>query len=254
MCRFFSGVVTKNKTYVDYDDDSHEEILKKAGLTDNDRNPTFMRVELCPEDGDVWNHDIKNWKLGFDQDFKPDWFEERWAEEEMRNEIKKLWEERFVTGKKFEIKRGRWWIGGNAKVYHITGTAHIADISGSAYVDSIGGAAVVNKIHGDSVIDAVGEHVVVRSISGSACINYMFSRRVNSVCESAHIKNTCSFSFIHNISGFAKIDRIRENSICRFYSEGAKFGTIEDNGMAILCYNCNEIVVANKNIKLKYFE
>ena len=112
MCQFFSGVITKNKTLVDYNNDSHELLIQKAGLNDTTRNPKFVRVELLPQDGNIWNHNIKNWKLRVDQDFRPDWFEKKWAENEMQNEIKKLWEERFIIDDKSwrKLKDGRFWV------------------------------------------------------------------------------------------------------------------------------------------------
>ena len=71
MCQFFSGIITREETIWDYDDDSHEVLIKKAGLNDSSRSPNFVRVELLPKDGDIFNHDLKNWHLNIDQDFRP---------------------------------------------------------------------------------------------------------------------------------------------------------------------------------------
>ena len=70
MCQFFSGIITREKTVWDYENDSHEFLIKKAGLNDKTNDPNFVRVELLPIDNDVFNHNIKNWKLQIDQDYK----------------------------------------------------------------------------------------------------------------------------------------------------------------------------------------
>ena len=143
MCRFFSGIITKNKTIVDYDNDSHEFLIKKAGLKDTTRNPRFVRVELLAKDGDIFNHEIENWKLNVDQDFRPSWFEERWAEEEMRKEIKKLWDERFIINRRVKkITSGRWWLGLGGTIKDVSGGTiervwggTIEDVSGGTIKD-----------------------------------------------------------------------------------------------------------------------
>ena len=111
MCKFMSGIVLKNKLIYDIDIDSHEDLLKKANLNDGTINPNFVRVELLPEDGDVFNHDLKNWKLKVDQDFRPDWFDDKEAEKEMKLAIKEVFEQRFIVNRVVkEIKEGRWFV------------------------------------------------------------------------------------------------------------------------------------------------
>ena len=50
-------------------------MVEKFKLKDDSKQPNFVRVELLPQDNDIFNHDLKNWKLKVDQDFKPDWFD-----------------------------------------------------------------------------------------------------------------------------------------------------------------------------------
>jgi len=96
MSQFFSGLITQNKTLWDYDSDSHEDLIKMSGLKDVDRSPDFVRVELVPIDEDIFHHNPDNWKLKVDQDCKPDWFSEKFAEAEMKKAIKNIWKKRFV--------------------------------------------------------------------------------------------------------------------------------------------------------------
>ena len=167
MCQFFSGVITKNKTIVDYDDDSHEHLLEKGGLRDNSRDPDFVRVELIPQDKDIWNHNIKNWKLKVDQDFRPDWFEEKWAEQEMRNEIKKLWEERFIINRTVkEIKEGRWWLGEGGTIKNVSGGT-IEDVSGGTIKNVSGGT--IKNVSGGTIENVSGG--TIKNVSGGTIEN-----------------------------------------------------------------------------------
>ena len=121
MCRFFSGIVTKKSIVWDLDIDSHEDLLAKAGIKDIKTDPNFVRVELVPTDNDVFNHDIKNWKLHVDQDFKPDWFDADDAEKKMRKLIGSCFAERFIKRKIKKITTGRWFLGTGGTIQYVSG-------------------------------------------------------------------------------------------------------------------------------------
>ena len=74
MCKLKSAIVLKDRIFMpDYD--SHERMIKELGLKDDylGASKTFVRVELSPENGDVFSA-IENWKLTVDQDIRPEWF------------------------------------------------------------------------------------------------------------------------------------------------------------------------------------
>ena len=76
MCKLKSAIVLKDRIFMpDYD--SHERMIKELGLKDDylGASKTFVRVELSPENGDVFSA-IENWKLTVDQDIRPEWFSE----------------------------------------------------------------------------------------------------------------------------------------------------------------------------------
>ena len=62
MCQFHSGIITyKNKRAItNLDKDSHTDLLEQAGLKDDTSNPNFVRVEILPQDGDIFNHKESN--------------------------------------------------------------------------------------------------------------------------------------------------------------------------------------------------
>ena len=76
MCRFKSMIFLKDRVFIpDYD--SHQDMLEELKIEDNQKNAerVFVRVELSPEDGDVFS-DISTWKFKADQDILPKWYVE----------------------------------------------------------------------------------------------------------------------------------------------------------------------------------
>ena len=59
MCKLKSAIVLKNKVYMPFDIDSHTEMLKELGITDDylGASKKFVRVEITPQDEDIFNQD-----------------------------------------------------------------------------------------------------------------------------------------------------------------------------------------------------
>ena len=225
MCQIKSGIVLKDRVFMPLDYDSHEEMVEELKLNDSTKEPQFVRVEVTPKDGDIFNHNLKNWELQIDQDLIPKWFNKNQSEKEAKEKLKEWFETRFAIGKVDRINKGRWFIGKNAQVKYIHGSAQVEYIRDSAQVEYICGSAQVKYIHGSAQ---------VKYISGSA--------QVGSIRDSAQVEY---------IYGSAQVENIKDRAVCCFTADTAKFKTIKDNGMAILYYKDNpEIVVASKKIKL----
>jgi hypothetical protein len=170
MCKIKSGIVLKDRVFCPLDYDSHEEMLKELKLDDKTDKPDFVRVEIVPKDGNIFNHDLKNWVLKVDQDYKPEWFSEKFAEEEMKGALEVFFKERFITsGKIGEINQGRWFLGGSAQVKNICGSAQVKNICGSAQVENIYDSAQVKYIY---------DSAQVKYICGSAQVKYIYGRSV----------------------------------------------------------------------------
>ena len=175
MCQIKSGIVLKDRVFCPLDYDSHEEMIKELGLDDKTTSPNFVRVEIVPKDGNIFNHKLNNWELQVDQDFKPDWFSKKFAEAEMKKELEKWWEERFIISGKIEkIDKGRWYLGGSAQVGSISGSAKVGNISDSAKVDYIYGSAQVGNLKGRAILCVFGEKVEYKKIeeNGMAILYY----------------------------------------------------------------------------------
>ena len=126
MCKFKSFIVTKNDILHDLDDDSHEALIKAHGLKDNTPSPLFVRVEMTPKDGNSFNHVRENWHLRVDQDYRPDWFSEKEAEEACWPKLEATFKARFLlSGNVKELTKGKWFIGGSATIESVLGSATI---------------------------------------------------------------------------------------------------------------------------------
>ena len=248
MCKIKSGIVLKDKVFMPMDYDSHEEMIKELGLKDNTKNPDFVRVEITPKDGNIFNHDLENWELQVDQDFKPDWFSKKFAEVEMKKELKNWWKERFIiSGKIDKIDKGRWFLGGSTQVKNICGSTQVKNICGSAQVKNICGSAQVENICDSAQVKYIYGSAQVKNICGSAQVKYIY--------DSAQVKNIYGSAQVENIYDSAQVKNICGRALCAFTGDKATYKTIKENGVAILYYKDNpEIVVANKNIKLTQFE
>ena len=105
MCNIKSAIVLKNKIYMPLDHDHHTKMLEELGIKDDTNSPKFVRVEMLPGDGDIFNHDLSNWKLKVDQEFIPDWFNKFKTEEDMKKKLPEFFEQRFIINDRSGQKR-----------------------------------------------------------------------------------------------------------------------------------------------------
>jgi hypothetical protein len=119
MCQLKSAIVLKNKVFMPMDYDSHTEMLKELGIQDDylGASKKFVRVEIIPQDKDIFNHDLNNWKIHVDQDIMPEWFDSGDAEAACKEELKKWFIERFIVNDNSwkEYKNSRTWVK-NSKI------------------------------------------------------------------------------------------------------------------------------------------
>jgi len=70
MCKYWSGIVTKDGKVLFTEDDSHETVIKRSGLNDCSlENREFVRIE-------VENGNMKNYRVD-ESDTLPSWYEKR---------------------------------------------------------------------------------------------------------------------------------------------------------------------------------
>jgi len=103
MCKYWSGIATKDGRVLFYEGDDHEEIIKRSGLSDgNLENREFVRIE-------VPDADMKQYKIDEDGTL-PRWFEKRENEfykkvELLLSQLKPLKPKRDAIDKEYQTKR-----------------------------------------------------------------------------------------------------------------------------------------------------
>jgi hypothetical protein len=83
MCQAFSCLFMKNGEVLwKFGTDSHEDLIRAAKLMDDGREQTFVRVEITPRNKSYLRPDA--WTYRVDQDDRPEWYREEFAEAECR--------------------------------------------------------------------------------------------------------------------------------------------------------------------------
>lgn len=83
MCQAFSCLFMKNGEVLwKFGTDSHEDLIRAAKLMDDGREQTFVRVEIAPGNKSYLRPD--KWVYRVDQDDRPEWYREEFAEAECR--------------------------------------------------------------------------------------------------------------------------------------------------------------------------
>ena len=170
MCKFKSALVLKDRIFLpDYD--NHDKMLHELGIEDNFTNASkvFVRVELSPEDGDIFR-DVDGWELKVDQDILPDW----WNEAERLPKLKELverWIQKHTISGEYKVADGVWLATGIAMV-KTCGNATVKAYDGAtvtaydrATVTAYGSATVI-------IPKRFATDGVIKLNDDSVCINH----------------------------------------------------------------------------------
>jgi hypothetical protein len=164
MCEFKSGIVLKDRIYCPLNHDHHTQMLEELGIRDDSQFPNFVRVEMIPRDGDVFNHDLNNWKLNVDQDFRPDWFDADKTEKEMKVKMQEAFEKMFIIDREVEeISSGEWYLkngiirrlGGNAIINVMRGSSQVKEMWGRSQVKEMWESSQVKEMWGNSQVNVM---------------------------------------------------------------------------------------------------
>jgi hypothetical protein len=154
MCQVKSMIVLKKKVFCPLDYNHHTDMLKELEIEDTNENALtkFVRVEITPKDGDLFNHNLDNWELHVDQDVRPDWFDVFEAEQRCKEELQKWFTERFIIDNKdWQRKEGILYVrNSNVEAY---GSSNVKAF-GSSNVEAYDSSNV--KAYGSSNVKAYG--------------------------------------------------------------------------------------------------
>ena len=233
MCKLKSAIILKDRIFMpDYD--SHSKMLEELGITDDYINASkvFVRAELSPENEDVFS-DIDSWEFRVDQDITPEWFDEKYCAERMRNTVKEWAKTHIFIGQNgLAISHGENIfikdcknvdIYGKAMVKYICGNTTVKNIYDSATVEYIYGKATVEYIYGNTTVESICDNATVERIYGNAtveriCDNATVERiygnaTVKNICDNATVESICDDAMVENIYGNATVKNIYDDAM-----------------------------------------
>jgi hypothetical protein len=158
MCKFLSGVLTKDKCFFSLNTDSHEEIIKEFNLYHTGvRGCNVVRIELTPPEKDrAFDFRAKpsKWIYRVDEDLnwdKPEWYDAKNGEDMARGEAASILKQILFIDKKNvgEIKQGRIYLISSSAV--LRGSSR-AELWGSSRAELRGSSSAVLRGSSSAVL------------------------------------------------------------------------------------------------------
>jgi len=170
MCNSASFIVTQNDVFFSKYSDSHEDIISENKLNDKTKKPDFVRIEIFPKDND-YRTPMENWIFKTDQDFLPEWFNNKEAEIACRDKINE-WAKTHIIRKDTKIP------------IELT-KLNLIILSGNVTIDTLSGGDVrsyntskliINTISGGYVGSYDTSKVTIDTVSGGDLWSYNTSK------------------------------------------------------------------------------
>lgn len=156
MCQFLSAVVSKNgEVYCDPFIDSHEEILQRFNLKDDNSEfiKNIVRVEFIPQNDDWF--DVDNYNLRVDENSTPAWWIE--VEQSVRQNLSDRIKRMIVDKAENKVLCGGVYIVRDSKILWARYTKIVA-LGGSSVVEYMGDSSVVEYMGGSSVVESQSKY------------------------------------------------------------------------------------------------
>ena len=221
MCNFFSCIITKDFTVLwNKDTDAHEELIEDNKLNDSlkvgNGSRTWMKAEITPKDGDIFNHAPENWEIKIDEQITEQWYlrNKTQYDKAMSHALMGCLSEMFITtGTTENITNGRWFVGGSATIKCVRGSATIKYVKGSATIEYVRDSATIEYVGDSATIEYVGDSATIQDVGDSATIQDVGdSATIKYVRDSATIKYVGDSATIQDVRGSATIQDVRDSA------------------------------------------
>ena len=175
MCTFLSLVVSKSgKVYGDGSQDSHEadiqnNVSKDPELKDDKEPPnnTFARVEVFPEDKDIFNHKLSNWKVKIDEKIIPKWWNKIY-EKKCFKRLEEVFKTQFLIGGEYDVIDRDIRFVKNATIKVLKSTVQkvldggtVQKVLGGGTVQKVLGGGTVQEVWGGTVQEVWGGGTII---------------------------------------------------------------------------------------------
>ncbi len=233
MCRPASMVLTETEVHWRGESDSHEAIIKHAGLKDDKLPPDFVRVEITPPGGDL-SRPLERWVYRVDQDVMPTWYNARREEARTRNALHEWFAACVMASGEHEtVGRDTRYLCGTVVVGEMYGSAQVREMCGSAQVREMYGSAQVREMCGSAQVGAMRDSAQVRVMCGSAQVGAMRdSAQVRVMCGSAQVGAMYGSAQVGAMRDSAQVGEMGGRSTASRYDRSARVG--DAGGDAVL--------------------
>ncbi len=245
MCQFLSAIVSKNgEVYCDPFIDSHEELIQRFGLRDDQSQfiNNIVRVEFTPKDDDYF--DIENYTLRIDEDSEPDW----WASVKdsvhanLKDRIQRMIIDKadnkvlcggvyFVRDSKILWTRySRILVVKDATIHNVRGNATIQCVGGNATIHNVWDNATIHNVRGNATIQYVRDNATIQYVRGNATIrDVRDNATIQYVRGNATIQCVRDNATIQDVWGNATIHNVWDNATIQYVRDNATIQDVRDN-------------------------
>ena len=171
MCKQKSCLGFKGGIYFPMDNDNHSEMLNDRGCSDTNPFPNFVKLEIYPDDENLFDHRPEVWTLHVDQDRVPEWFDFEKTQQELREVyLPKWWAERFIINREVgEITDGIWYLGCGGTLHNMRGGI-LRNMRGGTLQDMRGG--ILRNMHGGIAINRNEQKIYVPNNSELTLVKF----------------------------------------------------------------------------------
>jgi hypothetical protein len=239
MCKIKSAIVLKDRIYMPFEHDHHTQMLEELGMKDDSEFPNFVRVEICPVDGDIYNHNLDNWKLSVDQDYRPDWFDADKADKDCKVKIQEWFDKHFIIDKEVErlesgiyrVKNSKIKVlGGNAKLLEMWGTSSVGEMWGTSSVGKMWGTSSVGEMWNTSSVGKMWGTSSVGEMWNTSSVGKMWGiSSVGKMCDTSSVGDMCDTSSVGKMCDTSSVGDMCDTSsvgkMCDTSSVGGMWNT-----------------------------
>jgi len=235
MCQFYSPIVNKKLQILDCveDNDNHETVVDKFKLADDKlQDRDFVRLEIIPEDRDIFNHKISNWVYKVDEiNTLPKWYikNEIKIKKEVYSKLKKIFKEQFLIGGEYktidknirfvkDVKIGilKSKVGkmcGSSQVGKMYGSSQVSEMLDSSQVGKMCGSSQVGKMYGSSQVGKMWDSSQVGEMYSSSQVGKMYgSSQVGAMYCSSQVGKMYSSSQVGKMCGSSQVGKMYSSS------------------------------------------
>jgi len=216
MCNFKSFIVTiDGGVYYSLKHDNHSRLLEELKIEDDTADPElikFARVEIVPANN-VFDENLKDWKLKIDQSIKPKWWGKD-LEYKCFLKLKEALDKQVFIGKKnLELRDGLFFLKDSI----------VEDMRSNSIVEVMRGNSIVKDMWDNSIVEAMGDNSIVKDMRDNSIVEVMYSNSIVEVMRGN--------SIVEDMRGNSIVEVMWDNSIVKVMWDNSIVKDMWDNSI-----------------------